>query len=102
MICYNRMAEIIALPLAAPVALKKIELRAGFYPFRNNPMVQALSDVDHCVHHRLAFRVCCYLLHERLIDLKRIYRKTSQISEAGIARAKVVDGKPYAHSLQRK
>jgi hypothetical protein len=49
MICYDRMAEIIALSLAAPVALKEVELRTGFYPFCNHPLVQALSDVDHGV-----------------------------------------------------
>jgi hypothetical protein len=35
----NRMAEIITLSLATPVALKELQLRAGFYTFCDYTLV---------------------------------------------------------------
>src|SRR5258708_35598960 len=44
---HNRTAEIIALPLGAPVVLEELELRTGFDSLRNYPLPQASADIDH-------------------------------------------------------
>ena len=44
---HDGMAEIRALPLAAPVALEKIELRSGFHSHCDDSLLQTLSDTDH-------------------------------------------------------
>jgi hypothetical protein len=43
----NGLAEIGALPLAAAVALKEVELRGSFHSYGNDSLLQALSDTDH-------------------------------------------------------
>ena len=47
---HDGMAEIRALPLAAPVALKEVELGSGFHSHGNDSLLQTLSDTDHSAH----------------------------------------------------
>jgi hypothetical protein len=42
----NRMAEIRALPFAAPVALKEFELRSSFHSDGNDWLLQTLANTD--------------------------------------------------------
>ena len=65
----NRMAKIMALSLAAPVALKELELRAGFHPLCNYPLIQAVGDINHGAHNASIARVLSDFLHKRLIQL---------------------------------
>jgi hypothetical protein len=44
---HNGMAEIRALPLAAPVALKEVELRSRLHSDCNDSLLQTLPDTDH-------------------------------------------------------
>ena len=44
---HNGLAEIRALPLAAPVTLKEVELRNGFHSYCYDSLLQTLSDTDH-------------------------------------------------------
>ena len=44
---HNGMAEIRALLLAAPVALKEDELRSRLHSHCNDSLLQTLSDTDH-------------------------------------------------------
>jgi hypothetical protein len=44
---HDGMAEIRALTLSAPVALKEVELRSGFHSYCNDSLLQTLSDTDH-------------------------------------------------------
>src|ERR1700689_3527455 len=97
----NGMAKIIALSLAATVALKEFELRAGFHSLCNYPLFEADTDTDHCAHNGRIRRVLSDLLHERLMQLQRVYRKPPQIGKAGIPGAEVVDCQRHTHSLQR-
>ena len=41
------ITEVRTLPLAAPVALEKIELRSGFHSYCDDSLLQPLSDTDH-------------------------------------------------------
>src|ERR1700687_153523 len=97
---HNRTAEIIALPLGAPVVLEELELRTGFDSLRNYPLPQASADIDHGADNSRVSRVRRDFLHERLMEFQRVRRKTSQIGKAGITRAKVVDCKPHPHGFQ--
>jgi hypothetical protein len=47
---HDGITEIRALPLAAPVALKEVELRSGFHSDCNDSLLQTLSDTDHRAH----------------------------------------------------
>ena len=44
---HNGVAEIRALPFAALVALKEVELRSVFHSDCNDSLLQTLSDTDH-------------------------------------------------------
>lgn len=44
---HNGITEIRTLPLAAPVALEKIELRSGFHSYCDDSLLQTLSNTDH-------------------------------------------------------
>jgi hypothetical protein len=43
----NGTAEIRALPLAAPVSLKEVELRSRLRSYGNGSLLQTLSDTNH-------------------------------------------------------
>src|ERR1700691_3461193 len=98
---HNGMAEIGALPLAASVALKEVELRSRLHSHRNDSLLQTFSDTDHGTDESCPLGIRRDLLHERLTDFQSVHRKTPQIGKAGVARAKIVDGHPYPHRLQR-
>src|ERR1700723_2321740 len=98
---HNGMAEIRALPFAAPVALKEVELRSRLHSYCNDSLLQTFSDTDHGADKGWSLGIRRDLLHERLTDFQSVHRKTPQVGKAGVARAKVVDGHPYPHRLQR-
>src|ERR1700682_3189999 len=92
-------AEIIALTLSTPMALKEIELRPGFHAFGNYSLLQAPADIDHGADNRCVFRVRGDLLYERLMEFQSVGRKAPEISKAGIPGAKIVDGQLHAHGF---
>ena len=69
---HNRRAEIIALCLAAAVALKEFELRPGFHPLGNHPLLQAVAEIDHGADDSRVSRVRRDLLDERLMEFQGV------------------------------
>ena len=68
----DRPTEIIALPLVALVEPQEIELRFCLHSLRYYPLPQALPDIDHGAEDSRVFAARGYLLHERLVESKRV------------------------------
>ena len=92
----HRTTEIIALRLLAMVPMKKFELFECFYAFRNNSQLEAPGHANHRGHYCRIAISACDLPHEGLVDLQRVDWEFSQIAQAGISGAKVIDGHLYA------
>ena len=57
---------------------------------------QRAGHLDHRLHDGACVRVGGQVADEGLVNLQLLYRKAAQVGQAGIARAKVVDGKADA------
>src|ERR1700726_2895100 len=68
----DRSAEIIALPFVALVEPQEIELRLCLHSLCYYPLLQALPDIDHGAEDSRVFAARGYLLHERLVEFKRV------------------------------
>ena len=83
------------------MTLKEFELRTGFHPLCNNPLFEAVADIDHGAHNGRIPGILGDLVHKGLVQLQRVHRKTPQIGKTGVTCAKVVDCQLHAHNFQR-
>src|SRR5579859_4723236 len=94
------MAEEETLSFAASLTPQKIELRARFHTFGDDALPEALTDANHGADDGAITSIRGDLLHEGTVHLHGVERKAPQVTEAGIAGAKVVHGKLHAHAFQ--
>jgi hypothetical protein len=87
----HRPAEIVPLGLITVVRLKKCQIFRLFHALGNDPQLQAAAHADHCAHDARLVGSSGDLTDERLVDFEGIDRKFSQIAQAGVPRAKVID-----------
>ena len=90
-LCGHRSTEIIALPLVAMQVQKASVLLGCFHAFGNDPFPQTLAHADHGADDIGIVRVGDHPVDKRLIDFERVDRKSTQVAQAGIAGAKVIN-----------
>src|ERR1700722_206388 len=92
---WHRAAEIVSLRLITLVSLKECQLFQRFDAFRHHSQIKASAHTDNRGHDRCLVGNGGELADERLVDLESIDGKFSEIAQAGIARAKVIDRQSY-------
>lgn len=89
-------AEIISLRFVTLVGLQKSQLFLCLHPFGNDSQPQASAHADDRGHDCRLVGSGGDLADERLVDLERIDRELSQIAQAGVSRAEVIDRQLYS------
>src|ERR1700722_19986671 len=87
----DRPAEVEPLGLVALVGAEKFEFFKGFHAPGDHPQLETASHADPSGYNDGVVTCGTDLANERLIDLEGIDRKFSEIAEARVARAEVVD-----------
>ncbi len=83
-------AEIVALRLVALMSLQKRQLFQRFHTLGHHAQLQAAAHADHGRHDGGLIRSSGDLADKGLVNLQRINRKFSQVTQAGISRAEIV------------
>src|SRR4029077_14879060 len=96
----DRAAEIVPLRFVAMAGAKEFQLLSCFNTLRDDAQLEALGHADHRGHNRGILASGTDLADKRLIDFEGIERKSSQITQAGIARAEIVHGHLYPNLSQ--
>src|SRR5450830_952458 len=92
-------AEQETLTLLTAVGFEKFQLLKRLDAFGNDVQVQALAQADDGADQLRILAVFAQAAHEGLIDLQHIDGKPSQVTEAGITGAEIVDGQPHTQGL---
>ena len=71
-----------------------------FHTFRNDAKLEAFTHVDDGADEGGIVRVSGHLVDERLVDLQGMNGELPQITQTGITRAEVINGKLYAQACK--
>ena|ERR1700735_2267613 len=91
----ERPAEMVSLRLIASMILEEGKILGGFNSFGNDSEMETLSHADNRTHNCSVTGRTGDLADEGLIDLEGIQRKFSQVAQAGITCAEVIDGNAH-------
>ena len=97
----QRLAEIIALDFVTEIGVQEIELLRSFHAFGDDAQTQAVAERDDGLGNRRAVVVGDNVTNEGLIDFEAIDREAFEVTQAGLACAKIVDGQFDANVLER-
>jgi hypothetical protein len=85
-------AEEVTLAFAATLFLEKVQLFLGLHAFGDHALIQALSYADERAQDGGIVRAGRNVVYKAAVDFQSIQWEFSQITEAGIAHSKIVDG----------
>src|ERR1700693_5359823 len=86
--------------LPATFFLEKVQLFLGLHAFGDHAVLQTLSDADERAQDRGILRVGRNVVYQATVDFQSIQWEFSQITEAGIAHSKIVDGQLHADGFE--
>ena len=96
----HRVADKKALAQIAVVRGEKGKLCCGFYAFRDDGDIQAVSHRDDRGDQRRISGITGQVADEGLVDLERADRVAFQIAQAGVTGAEIVDGDGHAEFVE--
>ena len=85
-------AKKVTLALAATFFLEKVQLFLGLHAFGDHAVLQTLSYADERAQDGGIVRVGRNVVYKAAVDFQSIQWEFPQITEAGIAHSKIVDG----------
>src|SRR4051794_36897785 len=91
-----RLAEHVALGVSAALVLNPDQLVFGFNAFRRHQHAERSAEAHDRSYDGHRLRRIGYVANERSVDLDLVEGKAAQITQAGIAGAKIVHRNPRA------
>src|SRR2546430_752849 len=82
------------------MGLKKCQLLWCFHTLTDHPVLEAFTHADDRANDDSVVGTGNDIAHERLVHLHGIDGKSSQIAQAGIAGAKVINGQPHTDGFE--